>query len=87
MFKIVTANMIMKAPINSMKPKLMFKNIMDKIIDENGSSEAKTLIFVGERYFVLSRYAQKAIAVPKMIMAEKEIAVSKSKIPVNSQNG
>lgn len=55
MFKIVTANMIMKAPINSMKPKLMFKNIMDKIIDENGSSEAKTLIFVGERYFVLSR--------------------------------
>lgn len=50
MFKIVTANIIMKAPINSVKPKLMFKNIMDKIIDENGSSEAKTLIFVGERY-------------------------------------
>ena len=37
------------------KPKEIFKKIIDKIIEEKGSKEAKTLIFVGERYFVLSR--------------------------------
>lgn len=52
---IVTAKIMMIAPINSNKPKEIFKKIIDKIIEEKGSKEAKTLIFVGERYFVLSR--------------------------------
>ena len=52
---IVTAKIMMIAPINSNKPKEIFKKIIDKIIEEKGSQEAKTLIFVGERYFVLSR--------------------------------
>ena len=52
---IVTAKIMMIAPINSNKPKEIFKKIIDKIIEEKGSREAKTLIFVGERYFVLSR--------------------------------
>lgn len=52
---IVTAEIMMIAPINSNKPKEIFKKIIDKIIEEKGSKEAKTLIFVGERYFVLSR--------------------------------
>lgn len=52
---IVTAKIMMIAPINSNKPKVIFKKIIDKIIEEKGSKEAKTLIFVGERYFVLSR--------------------------------
>lgn len=52
---IVTAKIMMIAQINSNKPKVIFKKIIDKIIEEKGSKEAKTLIFVGERYFVLSR--------------------------------
>ena len=52
---IVTAKIMMIATINSNKPKEIFKKIIDKIIEEKGSKEAKTLIFVGERYFVLSR--------------------------------
>ena len=45
----------MIAPINSNKPKEIFKKIIDKIIEEKGSKEAKTLIFVGERYFEIGR--------------------------------
>lgn len=53
----------------------------DKTIAENGSNEAKTLIFVGERYLVLSKYAQKAITVPKIIIENKEKAALISQIP------
>ena len=49
---IVTAKIMMIAPINSNKPKEIFKKIIDKIIEEKGSKEAKTLIFVGERIFL-----------------------------------
>lgn len=41
---IVTAKIMMIAPINSNKPKEIFKKIIDKIIEEKGSKEAKTLI-------------------------------------------
>lgn len=51
----LTAKIMIMAPMNSNKPNDIFKNIIDKIIEENGSNEANTLIFVGERYFVLSR--------------------------------
>lgn len=38
---IVTAKIMMIAPINSNKPKEIFKKIIDKIIEEKGSKEAK----------------------------------------------
>lgn len=53
--KMVMATMMIIAPINSVMPKFMFKKIMDKIIEEKGSSEAKTPICVGVKYLVLSR--------------------------------
>ena len=73
--------MIKIAPIDSKKPKLICRKMNDKTIAENGSNEAKTLIFVGERYLVLSKYAQKAITVPKIIIENKEKAALISQIP------
>lgn len=78
---IVTAKMIIIAPKTSQKPKVICKKIIDKIMDENGSKEAKTLILVGERYLVLSKQAQKAIAVPKIITLAIVNKVSISHIP------
>ena len=59
----------------------MCRKINDKTIAENGSNEAKTLILVGDKYLVLSRYAQKAMTVPKIIIENREKAALISQIP------